>query len=66
MYSADLRTIEDKIPHLSEDKMLQLAASLIQAARAKAGERKRIDWSKFKGALKADIDPLDFQRRIRS
>ena len=65
MHSAHLKAIEDKIQQLSEDEMLQLAASLTQAARARAGDRKRIDWSKFKGVLKADIDSLDYQRQIR-
>jgi hypothetical protein len=65
MHSAHLKAIEDKIPQLSEDEMLQLAASLIQAARTKSGERKKIDWSKFKGVLKGDIDPLEYQRQMR-
>lgn len=65
MHSAHLKAIEEKIQQLSEDEMLQLAASLIQAARTKSGERKTIDWSKFRGVLKGDFDPLEYQRQIR-
>lgn len=65
MHSAHWKAIQEKIQLLSEDERLELAASILRSANRKSSGGKKIDWSKFKGVLKSEVDPLEYQRRMR-
>ena len=65
MESPIIKQIEAEAQTLSQAEVLDLVVRLTQIARSK-GEKHEIDWSRYAGVLKLTVDPLEYQRQIRS
>lgn len=60
------QSIEDEVGTWSQAEVLDLATRLIEIARDKATSRKATDLSEYRGILKTDLDPMEYQRQIRA
>ena len=59
-------TIEAEVEGWSQAEVLDLVGRLVDIAREKGTGPKVGDLSRYRGILKTDIDPMEYQRQIRA
>ena len=64
MDSQTLKNIEQEVAGLSQAEVLDLAARLIEIAKAKT-HRQPLDLSQYSGILDPRLDPLEYQHAMR-
>ena len=66
MESPIVKQIEAEATSLTQAEELDLVGRLIEVAKAKGGPVIESDLARYRGILKTNLDPMDFQRQIRA